>query len=102
MILETKLQRGRWTILKHPEHSGHWLSHQCKPIGPDGKGQILAEVQFTRYKYGIWQGPYRFRTAKWRCTCCWKTAPDTIIGAFTLLEMDKVADRIQEVMGGDY
>jgi hypothetical protein len=87
-------------ILKHPLHSGHWLSHQCNKIAPDNASEILADVAFTKRRDSIWSNHYRreFKEPKWRCMKCWKTAPDTIVGAYMLLEMDKASDQIQSAL----
>jgi hypothetical protein len=98
-ILTKKLQRGRWMILRSEHNPIHGLFHQCDPHDGDDSSKMLATVKFCIERDSIYVDRVKtFRKAKWRCECCWKTPPETILGAYLLLEADKTSAEIQAVL----
>jgi len=75
-----KLQLNKWLIMSQGDCC-HNLWHQCDTDRLD-----LWPVGLTTWSWW-WKHPRRL-SLRWRCQVCHRTAPDGIVGAFTLLETE--------------
>jgi len=85
-----KLRIDNWLISNWDEGKCHFLYHACGGVHPHA-------VVYTRLSAGLRSS--LLDAPEWRCTVCGKPAPDSIVGAYALLEMDYVGGLVRGVRG---